>query len=269
VALVPGATCLDEKRLESHVRSWLGTDRIDAGTRVVVQGDALRPNAAEFRITRGTKVRVRRFDTTPTGCEEAHAAIGLAIALAIDGGVLRRVALLAPPEPPFRRFTLQGGVAFDVLPSFSFGGRAGFEHEILDWLTGVFELGGQYSPDNVIRGASGTFSATLVAADARVCAGRPLTEALEFTLCGGVAGGAIHAQGSGYTTSRSQTGFWGAVQTGIRADVKVGLRWVADLELVVPFYSPPFRVDRAGTEDAVRNPQPAGIAIHLGPAFQF
>jgi hypothetical protein len=269
IELLPGRTCLDEKRLESHVRAWLGTDRIDTEIRIVVQGDALRPNAAEFRITRGAKVRVRRFEATPTGCEEAHAAIGLAIALAIDGGVLRRVAQLAPAEPPFRRFTLQGGVAFDVLPSLSFGGRAGFEHELLDWLTGLFELSGQYSPDNVIAGVSGSFSATLLTAGARVCAGRPVSEALEFTLCGGAAAGAIHAQGSGYTTTRSSTGFWGGVQTGIRADVKLGIRWVTDLELVVPFYSPPFRVDRGGAEDAVRRPQPAGIAVHFGPSFEF
>lgn len=264
-----GRTCLDERRLEAHVRTWLGTDHVEEDVHVIVRGSPARADAAEFRLVRAKKTAVRRFESIPAGCEEAHAAVGLAVALAIDADVLRRVAALAPPEPPFRRFTVQGGAGYDVLPSLSFGARVGVEHELLDWLSGVVEIGAQHSPDNEIRGAAGAFSASLISGHVRVCAGQPLTDALEITLCGGFAAGAIHARGSGYATTRSPTGAWVGAQSGIRIDFRAGLRWIVDVELVAPLHSPPFRVERAGAEDAVRNPQPTGMAVHFGPSFAF
>src|SRR6185295_1861150 len=99
VEVDPGRTCLDEERLEGHVRAWLGSSRVDSGVHVVVQGDRDRENVAEFKVVHDGKARVRRFDPMPAGCEETHAAVALAIALAIDTSLLRRISVLAPPPP--------------------------------------------------------------------------------------------------------------------------------------------------------------------------
>jgi hypothetical protein len=268
IEVTPGRTCLEEERLESHVRAWLHGNRVDAGIHVLVQGDAERPDAAEFRIVRDGTARVRRFDALPTGCEEAHAAMGLAIALAIDQGVLERIATLAPPRPQKTTLTAQLGFGYEVLPSVSFGGRLGAEHAFLDWLGAGMELGAQYSPQNAIAGTRGTFDAALFSLSVRACLGHALSEGFELALCTGASGGLVHAVGTRYTLAESSSGPWGGVLTGLRADVFAGIHWVLDAELAVALWSPSFRVSQTGG-DAVRAPKVVGLLINLGPALVF
>lgn len=268
IQVTPGRTCLEEEQLDAHVRAWLHDTRVDAGLRVLVRGDALRPNAAEFRIIRNGTSRVRRFDELPAGCEEAHAAMGLAIALAIDQAVLERIQALAPPPPRETVLAAQLGFGYEVLPSFSFGGRVGAEHAFLDWLAAGVELGAQYSPHNTIAGTQGTFDAMLLSLSARACMGHALSQTVKLALCTGAAGGLVHAAGSRYTLSESSSGSWGGAITGLRLEAFAGIRWVLDAELVVPLWSPSFRVARAGG-DAVREPNVAGLLINLGPGLAF
>jgi hypothetical protein len=270
VELHAGQTCLEESRLEGHVLAWLGRTTVPATVHVIVQGDERRPGVAEFTITRGKTVSVRRFDALPAGCEEAHAAVGLAIALAIDANVLRRIAELAPPPPPFRLFVVQAGFGYDVLPRASFGGRAGLEHELFDRLSGVVELGGQYAPKNRIAGTTGTFDAMLVTMNLKACFSQGIggSLALRIALCAGGTGGALHAAGSRYAVSESATGVWAGALTGLRADFTLGIRWALDAELAVPFWAPSFRVAR-GDDEAVRELKVAGFLVNLGPALAF
>jgi hypothetical protein len=107
--LIPGATCLDERRLEAQVRTWLGKAPIPSNVRVVVRGDDQNPQAVEFRIARQGDIRWRRFDPIPARCDEAHAALGLSIALAIDAGALENLADWQFEEPRLRL------VAFELL----------------------------------------------------------------------------------------------------------------------------------------------------------
>ena len=268
VEVDPGQTCLDEERLERHVRAWLGNSRVDPGVHVTVEGDRSRADVAEFKVVHDGKARVRRFDRMPAGCEETHAAVALAIALAIDGGLLRRITALGPPSPT-TLLTVQAGFGYEVLPNSSFGGRAGVEHELVDWLGVVAELGGQYSPGNAISGTSGHFDAMLFSLNVRACAGRPLADAFRVALCTGGSAGVVHASGAEYTVSQSSTGFWGGVIAGVRVDLRVGWRWVLDVDLAVPLWSPSFRVERSGGGDAVRQAKVAGLLVNLGPAVEF
>lgn len=268
IQVTPGRTCLDEERLEGHVRAWLHATEVDAGVRVLVRGDAERPDAAEFRIVRSGVARVRRFDALPSGCEETHAAMGLAIALALDATLLQRIATLAPPAPRTTLLVAQVGVGYEVLPSFSFGGRFGAEHALLDWLGLGAELGAQYSPHDTIGGTPGTFDALLVSLSVRACMGHPLASGLRLALCAGASGGLVRASGSRYTLSESSNGAWGGPLMGLRLDAVAAIHWLLDAELAVPLWSPSYRVAR--TEgDAVREAKVAGLQIFLGPAIAF
>jgi hypothetical protein len=268
VQVTPGRTCLEEERLEEHVRAWLHRTRVDAGVRVVVQGDAVRPDAAAFRILRDGVWRVRRFDALPAGCEEAHAAMGLAIALAIDQTVLEQIASLAPPRGRKTLLAAQLGFGYEVLPSVSLGGRLGAEHAFLDWLDAGAELGAHYSRRNSVSGTPGTFDATLFSLSLRACMGHSISAGLKLALCTGASGGLVHAVGARYTTSASSSGEWGGAFTGLRIDVTAGIHWILDAELVVPLWSPSFRVTQAGG-DAVREPKLAGLLLNLGPGLAF
>jgi hypothetical protein len=268
IELEPGRTCLDEKRLEARVREWLGSDRVDARLHVVVTGSSERSNVVEFRITRGEDTSVRRFDPTPSGCDETHAAVGLAVAFAIDASLLTRAPRDPPSTPPLRRFVAQFGLGYEVLPTTSFGGRVGLEHGIFDWLSGLLALGVQYSPSNEVAGTRGTFDATLFSAALQACAGGELANEVRLAFCAGAAGGPLRAVGSADAASASATGAWGGAQAGLHLDLELGLRWVLDTELAVPLWSPTFRVDRAG-QNLDRTPKSLGLLIHFGPAFTF
>jgi hypothetical protein len=270
VELRAGQTCLEENRLEGHVLAWLGRSSVPATVHVVVQGDERRANVAEFTITRGKAVSVRRFESLPAGCEEAHAAVGLAVALALDANVLRRIAQLAPPAPPLRLFVAQAGFGYEVLPRASFGGRVGIEHELFDRLSGVIELGGQFAPQNRIAGTSGRFDATLFTMNLKACFSQGIGGALDLrvALCAGGTGGALHAAGSHYAVSESATGVWGGGITGLRTDLTLGIRWALDVELTVPLWAPSFRVARGDTE-VVRDLNVAGFLLNFGPALAF
>jgi hypothetical protein len=105
--------------------------------------------------------------------------------------------------------------------------------------------------------------------NARACAGKPLAAGFRLALCTGGSAGVIHADGAKYTVSQSSTGFWGGVLTGLRLDLRVGWRWILDVDLAVPLWSPAFRVERTGGGDVVREAKVAGLLVNLGPAVEF
>jgi hypothetical protein len=264
-----GATCLDEQRLESQVQTWLGRSRVRSNVRVFVRGDAANPSSVEFRIARDGAVRYRRFDSLPFACDEATAAVGLAIALAIDANALREVVDPLLPRQPVKLFTLELGGGHEVVPGFSFGGAAGFELGFLDWLSARADVVGQYSFDDTIPGSPGRFDATLVFAVLRGCMGGSPTSPLRLALCGGFAAGVVHSDGQGFRVSQSATGEWMSLLGGLRVVLRAGIPWVLDVDMVVPVDAPSYRVDRGASGDLVRHPATAGVLFNVGPGLEF
>src|SRR5262245_58554465 len=85
----PGATCLDAGVLIEHIVSWLGTDQVDPGLSIEVVGSTKFSRFVSFRIARhDAELAERRFEPGPARCEDLHAALGLAIALACKATVL-------------------------------------------------------------------------------------------------------------------------------------------------------------------------------------
>src|SRR5688500_5111273 len=80
--VTPGLSCLSAERLEALVAMWLGRPHVATDARVHVRGDALRARLVELAIVRDGVTSARVFDPAPSGCDEAHAAVSLVIALA-------------------------------------------------------------------------------------------------------------------------------------------------------------------------------------------
>jgi hypothetical protein len=262
----PGLSCLEAARLEASVAMWLSKPHVATDARVLVRGDARRARLVELVITRSGSTSTRVFDPVPAGCDEAHAAVSLVIALAIEPHV---AASILPsehePEPDQAldvALTVQVAGATALLPSWSLGFAAGADAWFLPWLGLRTELFMQHARNNTVSGTSGTFDATLLAGDVRGCAGGKPGSRMRVALCTGVALGALHGRGHDYERSYSPTGFWAGIMSGLRIELDAGLPWLLDVTAVLPLRAQPFTVARAGDSDA--SAQPSGAALLLG-----
>src|SRR6185312_14138067 len=62
----PGASCLDRDALLDDVRTWLGSDQVDAGVTIEVRGSPDQPRNVSFRMLRdGQVVASRAFEPGP------------------------------------------------------------------------------------------------------------------------------------------------------------------------------------------------------------
>lgn len=271
LTLSPGLSCLRRERLEELVALWLGGVPERPRARVHVRGDPRRARLIEIEVTRDGEVGVRRFDPAPAGCDEAHAAVSLVIALAVDPQALARVVPEAEPAParaPGPRLLLyaQLGAARALLPDWSFGAALGGELGLAPWLGARADLWIEHAPDNAIEGTSGRFDATLFALDLRACAGGRVASWLALSLCSGAAAGPLHARGRDFRRSLSPTGLWLAALSGLRVRLDVGVALLLDLDVVAPARSPSFTVDLPGgrSDELVRRPSSAGLMLRFG-----
>lgn len=108
IDVVAGATCLEQAALTKYVAMWLERDSVDAAITVAVRGDPADAHAMSFVISRDSQsASPRRMQSLPDDCAAMHAAVSLAIAVAIDvsvlDGALQSVdprPATSPPSPP-------------------------------------------------------------------------------------------------------------------------------------------------------------------------
>jgi hypothetical protein len=296
IAVPEGGDCLDTGALATAAAGWLDGREVDARLSIEAYEDS---EGIGLRLFDGPTLRVeRRLSPAPARCEDRRAALGLAIALAIDAAVLEGLAPAQPepeaeplPEPvapapaiaptpeiasadaPQPRIGgalhAEGLAAFGVLPSPAFG--AAVEGELLPvpWLAidaGTFVLAGL-----PFALADGTIDAVLAAGSVRVCPRRGFGR-VHISLCGGAAAGAVIARGDGFFESRTPVLPWVALRFGgdleVRLVRRVGLRLGADA--LTPLVRASFDVrDAAGRVVAARTVAPAGALVRLGVAFRF
>lgn len=100
ISLDPGATCLDRQALLDDLGSWRDHPTIDERLRVEVRGDPDDPRALGFVVELdGRETAVRRFDEAPARCEDLHAVVALAIAIALDDSLASDLGIVEPAEP--------------------------------------------------------------------------------------------------------------------------------------------------------------------------
>jgi hypothetical protein len=253
LSLDPGATCLEHDRLTEQVVTWLERDELDPRLTVVVEGDPIEVRTLRFTLQdRGQPIAERTFAPGPSSCDDLHAVVALAIALAVDATVLESVgitpAVVPPPviepppeptpdpvpvaavEPPSGldlaprkqpwalRAQLKGLLTVGVPPTLGGGGQLGLEagwRDLVDLQVGAFaSTAGPQTIDEA------TLSITLLAARADLCVG-PQVRRVRPRACGGVLAGSAVAQGRGFRDNYRATLPWVALAFG--GDVRVGV----------------------------------------------
>lgn len=262
----PGLSCLEAERLEALIAMWLSKPHVATDAHVLVRGDRQRARLVELVITRDGATSTRVFDPVPAGCDEAHAAVSLVIALAIEPDVAAGIlpSESEPREPLDAALTVQLAGASALLPSWSLGFAAGADLWFLPWLGARAELFMQHARNNTVRGTSGTFDATLLGGDVRGCAGGKPGSRVRIALCTGIGLGALNGRGHDYERSYSPTGFWAGITSGLRLELDAGLPWQLDVTAVLPLRAQPFTVARAGDSEAVAEPSGAALLLGLG-----
>jgi hypothetical protein len=268
IRLVRGASCLDKERLVAHVNMWLEAGPPSDDVRVDVIGDTTNPQLIAFDIRRGARVRHRSFRAAPKSCDDLHAVLGLAIALAIDAERLQQL-WLAPPEFERRwlgELLLSGasGVPLDA----ALGGQIGLEIAWTPWLYTRFELLTLVSRDNAISGSSGRFDTLIAAGSLQVCAGGEIDPRLRLAICAGGAAGMLHAWGTGYAPNDASTGAWLGTRAGVRFELKFAMPWLLDVEVVSNALAPSFYA-RGQRGELTRRSNASGLMLSVGPGWVF
>jgi hypothetical protein len=289
-----GATCLDDAALAGSVALWLERDRIAAGIAVRVRGDAALPSVVEFEIARGdVHSSPRRMEDLPASCEALHAAVGLAIAVAIDtsvlGGALQpspapapaavqvpRTSVVAPSPPAvstrterLRRVEGYGSLGavlgVGLTPGVAYG--ADLRGGIALRVPIAFELGATALVGPQGRFAGGQLRSILGYAHSRICTALPGRRVIARA-CVGVAAGGLRMRGLGFPEASASTVPWVAVGPGFelfapaRGRAGVAARvdlWVSTIRT---------RVEAGGPGDTVAASAvlpPMGIAVIVGP----
>lgn len=271
IQVLPGASCLDRERLLAHVRMWLGAASVSADVHVRVVGDATDRRSIAFYIQRGQETRHRAFDAAPKSCDEVHALMGLALALALDAERMHRAWLDAnPPAPPARWIgTAEVSGSFGVLLDAALGAQAGIEVGWLPWLSTRLDLFAHYAWAGTIIGSRGRFDALLGSGSLQLCMGGRADTRFRLALCGGAVAGAMHAWGTDYAPNAAATGLFVAVRSGLRFEAHFGTPWLLDLDVIAPIVAPSFRADRSRGGDLTRPSNGTGLMVSLGPAWVF
>jgi hypothetical protein len=268
LTLEPGASCLERERLIAHVKMWLGGDRVDASVQIQVHGDPVDRQKLWFELARGGQSSRRSFEPAPDSCDDAHAVMGLSIALALDAERLRDTVAPQPAVPRLKLLSAQAAFAFDLLPDASLGGALGGELGLLPWLSARADVLVQYSWADTISGSSGHFDSLWAGGSLQVCAGGRADPRLRIALCVGLASGAVHAWGTDYAPSSSETGLWLGVRSGLRFDLELGIDWLLDVDVMSAIVAPAFTAQR-GANELTRQSSSTAFMVSLGPALKF
>lgn len=99
--LEAGASCLDAERLVAQVVEFRGDATVDERLAVRVVGGE-KAGRVRFEVRwAGKTIVVRDFDPAPDACDDLHAVVGVALAIALDEESLAEAIARAeaPPEP--------------------------------------------------------------------------------------------------------------------------------------------------------------------------
>ena len=277
VRIDPGVTCLDSKELVEHVSSWLGTDRVAAPLAIEVHGSPYFARTVWFRIQRGkATLAERRFEPAPARCDDLHAAVGLAIALALKASLLDSVIGArtngdAIASRPFRiAAQALGGLA--VVPGTDFGISLGLQRSLAARFAARLSVIGLLAPRGDFQHDQGRFKTWLGMGRLDVCSRFAELPSLDVSVCAGIAAGGLYATGEAFPMSRHALIAYVAVANALELDVFLSTHWslAIAIDVLVPLRRTSFVVrDQAGAVIATHDLAEAGALIAVGPAYRF
>lgn len=291
-----GAVCLRGPELAMHVRAWLRRDSVADAVSVLVvdeRGDERRDVA--FVLLHGEDALARRsFPLLPEGCTDRRAAVALAIAIAIDSGVLEGLSVPEPApvdeqqpttavaeetEAPLTRddeaspwhlgLGVHAGGMIGVLPDPAL--HAGGAVELRYYDRWALRLGGSGTTTTDVALGGGGVRTQLVFGRADACLLLGLG-AVAMEGCTTFAGGVLFAEGRDYDQPQSANLKWlaGGLRLGGRfpANGDIALRlgldgWLSLLRPRMQVYDP------TGVVRSQRTLPAAGISGDLGVVVTF
>ncbi len=221
--------CIDWEAAAQRVAAWLGRGTVDARVRVRVRASA---GTLRFDMLRnGRESAERQFAHVPAACPDRQAALGLAVALAIDSTILGSLGVPAPPsEPRSDEASLAvevGGLGlWQVVPNITAGVEAGVE---VAWRRLGLAVSGMASVPTRVQVPPGSARITLVGGRIDGCIYDHF-DWVRVAACPGIAAGLANAEGAGYDQSKTADLLW----------VAASLRLAARIQLAGPFGVEPF-----------------------------
>jgi hypothetical protein len=278
--LQSGASCLEKSRLVSHIAAWLGTGRVDSRLTVAVEGSATSARNVRFRIERsGATFAERSFDPGPERCEDLHAAVAIAIALALKASLLEALTKLTETvanatAAPRWALALDGVAGVAVLPGVAFGASLELQRELIASVSARLSVFG-------LRGLGATFPRTrpagfdpwLGSARLDACDAFQLASRLRLSACIGVALGALYIVGHDLQPRSSAAARYVALANALDLRVDLGAAWSLRLALstLLPLERASVVVRARDTSLPVDSVDIAaiGVMLSLGPLLRF
>ena len=275
ISVEGGGACIDRDALGEQVHAWIERDRIDEGLRVEldIRSNA-GPRAAHLVLRRDANILAERaFPELPSDCPRAVAALGLAIALALDATLLEELSAAALP-PATSDFgvsaAIEGSALAGVLGHPAAAMMLGVEVRARENLAARFTIG--TTTRHELDVGSGLAQVGLSVGRAELCSGPPSQSAWRLAGCAGVAAGVLRAQGRGFAETSTANLLWLAPTSGLRLSYR--LRPPAALTLGVDAMAvlvrPRLQVhDREGDVIAQRSLQTMGAGLNIGLSWAF
>jgi hypothetical protein len=277
IRIQPGITCLEADELVQHVASWLGTQRIAAPLSIEVYGSPYFARTVWFRIRRDDiTLAERRFEPAPARCADLHAAVGLAIALALKASLLDsliadQTRVLAPVSHPFRILP-QALVGARVVPGASIGAGLSLQRSLAERVAARLLVLALVGPYGDFREDQGRFTTWLGLARLDVCSQLVALESATISACLGVAAGGLYALGEAFPMSRRALIAYVAVANALELDIELSTHWslTVALDVLVPLRRTSFVVrDQTDSVIATDDLAAAGVLLAVGPAYRF
>jgi hypothetical protein len=283
IELHPGATCIESAPLAEQVAAWLGSDTADADLWIKVEGSPDDPRVVWFDMGRGDQLLARRrFAPGPERCDQLHAALGLAIALAIrvshnDEIVGPREAPKTPTPTPQKPRSLWGAggsalAGLGVLPGASVGASLRLERELPPNFALRLAVIGLVTWDKTLESTAGAFDAEGAGVRLDACVVFDVSTGVRLRGCAGFLGGGLFAQGREFASARSAASGWAAAANAVEVVVRLTDRWTLDgeISLVVPLETIRVGVQSAkGDVVEARSLTSTGVTMGLGPVYHF
>jgi hypothetical protein len=218
----------------------------------------------------------RRFEPAPARCDSLHAAVGLAIALALKASLLD--SLIGAPTSgaghasrPFRLgIEALGGIA--VVPGPDVGTGLSLQRSVVERVAARFSVLALLGPRGDFQRDQGRFETWLAIGRLDLCSRLVELHGLHVSACVGIAAGELHATGKAIPMSRDALIAYVAVANALELEIELSTRWslVIAIDVLVPLRRTSFVVrDQAGTVIAAHDLATAGALLALGPAYRF
>jgi hypothetical protein len=215
----------------------------------------------------------RAFSPGPSQCEQMHAVVGLAVALALK--VSLRDELFGEEAPPAQGKWSVGAaasVAWNVIPGVAGGAVLWGERSFSESFALHLGVSGLAGGGTRFERVSGEFVPASIAVEAAACAIPSLTSGVRGRFCAGLEGRTLIASGSGFAISKDTVLDWFSFVNSAGAAFAIAPGWslIGTVGFVMPLQKVQIAVaDPMGRIVETRESTPVGGQLSFGAAYEF